>query len=64
MHRVFGDLWTPDDVESLFPVGVAVTAPVASTSLADLPDEEVFYYDTEGDEVPHAALVSAGLKRR
>ena len=64
LHRVFGDLWTPDDVESLFPVGVAVTAPVASTSLADLPDEEVFYYDTEGDEVPHAALVSAGLKRR
>ena len=75
LHRVFGDLWTPDDVESFvdefgevenfpFPVGVAVTAPVASTSLADLPDEEVFYYDTEGDEVPHAALVSAGLKRR
>ena len=47
-----------------FPVGVADTAPVASTSLADLPDEEVFYYDIEGDEVPHAVLVSAGLIRR
>lgn len=64
LHHVFGDLWTQDMTNGYPAAGAAVTAPVATTSLAVLSDDELFYYDREGDEVPHADLVSAGLKRR
>jgi hypothetical protein len=61
LHHVFGDLWTQDMTDSYSTADVAVTTPVAPALLTD---DELFYYDADGDEVPRAVLVSAGLKRR